>query len=130
MKLKAFYKALSFALLPTASLLLLLLFAFCSVTDTFQFIFSSHGLAIALRIIAFIAEVIVVWYFYEKNLNELTRLSVFEDSISTKISKKQAVYRHDEVYQLFGHSRTNDFNYYKLETENKDIIILEVEKIK
>ena len=72
MKLRAFTKALQYAFLPTASILLLLFFAFFDVSKTINFITSNSGVAIALRVIAFIAEATLVTIFYFRNLKELS----------------------------------------------------------
>ena len=70
MNIPALTKALKFACLPTLSLLVLLFFAFFSITKTVAFISSDDGFAIFLRIIAFLGEVLLVGIYYDKYRKE------------------------------------------------------------
>lgn len=64
-------QALRFACLPTLSVLCLMFFAFFSIEKTLDFIGSSNGWAVTIRILLFLVEILLVWYMYEKNCEEM-----------------------------------------------------------
>lgn len=67
---KSLMRAIQFAFLPTISLLLLLFFGFFSIEKTINFITSDNGWAIAIRIVAFLAEIVLIWTLYHDYAEE------------------------------------------------------------
>lgn len=119
MKLKAFTKALQYAFIPTAALLILLFFAFFDVSDTIDFISSNQGGAIALRIIAFVLEVVLVTILYFRNLKEI----IVEEGIKNLKSKRKAIYPNSDMRDLLQGSRDDD--YYVYDTDHPKMKIIE-----
>lgn len=70
MKTKILLKALRFSLLPTLVTILLILVGFFSFEDTLTFITSNSPGAIAVRVLLFIAEVVLVIVMYNYYLKE------------------------------------------------------------
>lgn len=70
MKSKYLFQALKFVCLPTLSVLLLLFFAFFSITDALAFISASSAGAVTLRILLFIVEIVLVVIMYFKYQKE------------------------------------------------------------
>jgi hypothetical protein len=68
--IKILFKAMSFMFLPTLAVLTLLLVGFFDPIAMWTFIKSDSGGAVIIRIILFLAEVSLVWYFYYKYLQE------------------------------------------------------------
>lgn len=121
MNTTALLRALKFVCIPTLSLLVLLFFAFFSVSKTIAFISSDDGWAIALRIIAFIAEIVlVVWKYLEYNREEIFKSGNKGEYIKEKGSSCQPYY---EIRQILGHDKRGDYRYYQ--TTNVNIKILE-----
>lgn len=67
---KSLMRAIQFAFLPTISLLLLLFFGFFSIEKTINFITSDSFWAIAIRVIAFLAEIVLIWALYNDYAKE------------------------------------------------------------
>lgn len=118
MNISALTKALKFACLPTLSLLLLLFFAFFSISETIAFISSNDTLAVLLRIIAFLGEVSLVSYYYKKYLKE----EVIKGNGT--ISGKREVGSRTSIYELNRDWHSKD-SYYIHKTESPNIIYLE-----
>jgi hypothetical protein len=122
MNLTALTKALKFACLPTLSLLLLLFFAFFSISETIAFISSNDGIAVTLRVLAFITEIIVVGVYYDKYSKE----EIFEGR--TKKTNKRSVSGRTDLYDLNSRWSSSD-DYFVMDTEDSNIIYVErVEK--
>jgi len=130
MNIKVLMQALKFACLPTLSILVLLFFGFFSITETFAFISSSNGWAIALRIAIIIAEGGLVMYMYfhyleieEKRLKHEALLSS-KESLKEGTTKSTEVSPYREVKDLY-RSRVNTKGYRIYETESEDIVFIE-----
>lgn len=119
MNIKALFKAIRFAFLPTLSVLILLFFAFFSISKTIAFISSDSGWAIALRIFLVVAELAMIVIMYFHYLAEEIKANPEENKrggypIST--SKR--------VYDLFdGVGDRDDFTKYS--TGSSNLILIE-----
>jgi hypothetical protein len=118
MNTKSLAKALKFACLPTLSLLLLLFFAFFSISKTVEFISSDDGLAITLRIVAFVAEVVLIGYYYAVYVKE----EIIKGNTTT--SGKRSVSGRSDLCDLENNWRGND-DYYVHKTESPNIVYIE-----
>lgn len=117
MNVTALTKALKFACLPTLSLLALLFFGFFSITKTIEFIASDNGWAILLRIVAFLAEVFLVLYFYDKYKTE----EILEGNIN--IFNKTKYNSTKELYKLKDSWSSSD-NYYVYDTNDSNVVCI------
>lgn len=130
MNIKILMQALKFACLPTLSILVLLFFGFFSITETFAFISSNSGWAIALRVAIVLAEGALVWYMYDHYLKIETEKIYREARIKTKEDlKSEAVKSRDtsgwrEVKDLFPTTR-GTVTYRQYDTESENIIFIE-----
>lgn len=118
MNLTALTRALKFACLPTLSLLLLLFFAFFSISETIAFISSNDGIAIALRVLAFITEIVVVWIYYDKYNKE----DIFSGK-STK-SNRRSIGARTDIYDI-NHRWSSSDDYFVMDTEDPNIVYVE-----
>ncbi len=121
MKTKALMQALKFACLPTLSLLILLFFAFFSISKTIDFISSNNRFAIALRIITFLGEVALVYLMYRKYLKEEKIRIILNKDI--KDYEGSPVRFNKEIYLLFPNQDYNKgFTIHR--TEFEDILLI------
>lgn len=118
MNMTALTKALKFACLPTLSLLLLLFFAFFSISKTIEFISSNDGLAITLRIVAFVAEVALIVYYYTVYAKE----EVLKGN--TTKSRKSSISSHSDIYDIKSNWDRGD-KYFIHETDSSDVVYVE-----
>lgn len=116
MNVTALTKALKFACLPTLSLLALLFFGFFSITKTIEFIASDNGWAIFLRIVAFLAEVFLILYFYEEYKKE-------EIINGIKATNKGSISSYKEIYKIKNYWSSSDI-YIVYETEDSNTVII------
>jgi hypothetical protein len=114
----ALMKALKFACLPTLSLLLLLFFAFFSISDTIAFISSNDGIAIALRVLAFLGEIIIVSIYYDKYRKE----EVLEGKAEKRNKRKRD--SRTNLYELKPRWDTGD-TFFVIDTEDPNIVYVE-----
>lgn len=119
MKLTAFMRAIKFACLPTLSLLVLLFFGFFSISKTIEFISSDHTLAIIVRVIAVIAEIILVWLMYEKYLEE----EILKSNHSDIKNSGYKIDKYKSIYQLVNNWNSND-KYELFDTPDGNIKII------
>jgi hypothetical protein len=123
MNKNAAFKALKFVCLPTLALLLLLFFAFFSITEALNYITSSNGVAITLRIAAFLAEVIVFIVMYDKYRLEEVVKNAGANGIGERIDSSSYA-RH-----LFEEGHNSSNNQYRVHrTEDPSVIILSSKK--
>lgn len=118
MKTKYLMQAMRFACLPTLSVLMLLFFGFFSISRTLAFISSNEGLAIAIRVVLFIAEVVLVYIMYKHYEKEDIRIQTGCDNNGRSISGRK------NIYEIFG-SEYYDSMFKVYNTNNEDIITVE-----
>lgn len=125
MNYKALIKALQFACIPTISVLILLCFGFFSITKVLDFISSDNPLAIALRIILFIAEILLIWWMYDKYNTEDIRNSLLNNENNNLVTKSFTYSTY--IGSAFPNSNHNDsdYRYISYHTENKNRILIE-----
>lgn len=121
MKTKYLFQALRFACLPTLSVLMLLFFGFFSISKTLEFISSNDGLAIAIRVLLFIAEVglILSMYDYYKKIGEREEVLGSGEKSGVGINVSSRTYVHD-----IGHWSYDD-KFIMYATTNKDMVLIE-----
>jgi hypothetical protein len=119
MNLVALSRALRFACVPTLSLLALLFFAFFSVTRTITFISSDDGAAVALRIVAFLAEVILVSCLYSKYRKE----EVLKGN--TGLKNKRERNSNYEIHDLKESGWYKRDTYYVQDTDDDNIVYVQ-----
>lgn len=118
----ALFKALRFAFLPTAVVLLLMMFGFFSITKVFDFISSSHGGAIAIRILLFVLETVLIVVMYHYYLKKL----IFEGAIKNpELEMISGTYQSSSEYirHLFKDGSSSD-KYTKYTTKDDNIIVI------
>lgn len=118
MNIPALTKALKFACLPTLSLLLLLFFAFFSISQTVAFISSDDTLAVLLRIAAFLGEVSLVSYYYTIYVKE----EILKGNGDK--GKKEEVYSRNRIFELNTDWDSSD-KYCVHKTESPNIVYIE-----
>jgi hypothetical protein len=118
----ALFKALRFAFLPTAVVLLLMMFGFFSVTKVFEYISSNHGGAIAIRIILFILESALIYGMYEYYVKQLNLENVKKNykQADGSVSVGYSTWTRD----LFDDGKSEN-KYLKYKTEDPDVIIIQ-----
>lgn len=123
MSKNAAFKALKFVCVPTFALLLLLFFAFFSITEALNYITSSNGMAITLRIVAFLAEVILFVVMYDKYKTEETIKNAGAEGYGKRVSGES--YIKNIFEDGYDHYR-NDFKYYI--TKDPSVIVIKSTK--
>lgn len=122
MNLRILGKAMGFMFLPTLGVLLMLLVGFFDPIALWDFIKSSDGWAIFIRIVLFIAELVlvVVMYFYylEEDTKKEVKASIGTDGTKRKIS--YSCYARD----MFEGSDSND-SFTISYTKDPNIIVIE-----
>lgn len=127
MNYKILFKSLKFAFLPTFSVLMLLFFAFFSISKTLAFIGSNNWIAILLRVILFVAEVGLVCYMYnqyieEENLN--AAISLKEGDLKKEARSFDA---ESDLSRIFGdpsYRNQDRFQVYKTIGEDSNLRIV------
>ena len=123
MNRKALFMALRFAFLPTAVVILLMMFGLFSITKVFEFISSSHGGAIAIRIALFILEVGLIVFMYEYYKKKLIFEGTIKEPLSNKNNGKSISYS-EYARDLFRSGNSSD-GYTKYTTEDPNLVIIE-----
>lgn len=127
MNTKYLFQALKFACLPTLSVLTILFFGFFNILETINFISSTNGWAILLRIIMVIAEIVLVIIMYYKYRKEGELLDAKNGKID---SNRRNIHYGTDVYRI-DNNWSSDDKYFIHETKDSDIVIIErVPKLK
>jgi len=133
MNFKILGKAMGYMFMPTLGVLLMLLIGFFDPLAMWNFIKSDNGWAVTVRIILFLAEIILIVVLY------FTFLEEWEEEQKT-IAKEKALkgegknpniiadltYR-NEIRQLFKNVNDRDL-YHQYKTESEDVMIIERKK--
>lgn len=128
MNTKALVRAMGFMFIPTFSVLVLIFFWFLSWSEFVAFITSKSGWAGFLRIVLLLAEICLVWYFYDK----YNQQDVIQSATDADIREMKKVDSNSRTYtvnvnmqRLIGHER-GDYEIYRTTASN--IFILKAEK--
>ena len=124
MNIKILLKAMSFMFLPTFAVLLILLVGFFDPIALWTFIKSDSGWAITVRVLLFLAEIILVAILYFDYLEKENQANLLKEvSDVTKAGKERSVGRGDYVKNLFDY-REGELSYFK--TSDKNYVLVKL----
>lgn len=126
MNVKILGKAMGFMFLPTFGVLLVLLVGFFDPIAMWTFIKSDSGWAIFIRVVLLIAEIALVLIMYFRYLEKELKDKIINEGEGRK--EKKTIYHNEDAYCLFPDRKSDTyFKFYKYETEDPNIIIVERE---
>lgn len=124
MNIKILLKAMSFMFLPTFAVLLMLLVGFFDPIALWTFIKSDSGWAITIRVLLFLAEMILVAILYFDYLEKDKQANLLKEvSDTTKVGEEKSIDRSDYVRNLFNY-RDGGLSYFK--TSDKNYVLVKL----
>ena len=127
MNLKILGKAMGFMFLPTLGVLLMLLVGFFDPIILWDWIKSPSGWAIFTRVVLFLLEtgLVIVMYFHYLEEENRSKYIAECDNIKVNRSNKKSIYGIDTIHELFPKNKYSSSNYFKIPTDNPNIILIE-----
>ena len=127
MNLKILGKAMGFMFLPTLGVLLMLLVGFFDPIMLWTWIKSPSGWAVFTRVVLFLLEtgLVILMYFHYLEEENRSKYIAECDDIKVNRSNKKSIYGIDTVHELFSKSKYSSSSYFKIPTDNPDIVLIE-----
>jgi len=125
MNLKILMKAMSFMFLPTLGVLAMLLVGFFDPIALWDFIKGNTAGAVIIRVLLFIAELVLVGIMYEKYMGEEKEQNIIKSASSLTDDNAFDESGDQYLYRMWHDSgRSSDYKFERYKTEDNNIVII------